>query len=103
MYMIKPRTKHPRKAGVTSTARSVTIRLPAKVLAHFQEEGPGYQTRICKALEEHIERERQFRLFERACSKLARIPESDRKALREMMNRPLNSASLRDPFGAVSD
>jgi hypothetical protein len=86
-----------------SAARSVTIRLPVKVLAHFQHGGVGYQTRICRALEEHIEREKQFRSFERACAKLERLSVADRKALGTILRRPLNSGSIRDPFGAVSD
>jgi DNA-binding SARP family transcriptional activator len=101
--MATPRAKRPQKVGNSATARSVTIRLPAKVIAHFQEEGAGYQTRICKALEEHIERERQFRSFERACSKLERLSPADRKALAATMKRRLNSDSIRDPFGAISD
>ena len=86
-----------------AAARSVTIRLPVKVLAHFRQGQAGYQTRICQALEEHIEREKQFRTFERVCERLERLSVADRKALGTILRRPLNSASMRDPFGAVSD
>ena len=92
-----------RSRARASAARSVTIRLPVKILEHFQQGGGGYQTRICKALEDHIEREKQFRSFERACEKLERLSVTDRKTLGAILRRPMNSASMRDPFGAVSD
>jgi hypothetical protein len=101
--MVTQRTKARSKVRASAAARSVTIRLPVKVLAHFQEGGAGYQTRICRALEEHIEREKRFRSFERVCAKLKRLSVADRKALGTLLNRPLNSDSIRDPFSAVSD
>ena len=86
-----------------SATRSVTIRLPARVLAHFKETGPGYQTRIRQALERHIEREARLESFERTCAKLRRLSLRDKNALSVLTKRPFNSKVMRDPFDAIPD
>jgi uncharacterized protein (DUF4415 family) len=40
----------PRKAGVPVAKESVTIKLDSDLIAHFQEDGPGWQERINDAL-----------------------------------------------------
>lgn len=40
----------PRKPGVPIAKESVTIKLDSDLIAHFQEEGPGWQERINDAL-----------------------------------------------------
>ena len=82
---------------------SVTIRLPARVLSHFKEPGPGYQTRIREALISHIEREERLEAFERTRAKLRRLSKSDRKSIAILEKRPLNTKVMRDPFDALSD
>jgi hypothetical protein len=91
------------KAKANDAAQSVTIRLPARVLSHFKDKGPGYQTRIRAALEAHIEREKRLASFDRTCLKLQRLPLSDRRALAALSKRPLNTKATRDPFDAVPD
>ena len=40
----------PRKTAIPPGKESVTLRIDNDVLAHFQDEGPGWQDRINKAL-----------------------------------------------------
>lgn len=40
----------PRSNAVPGTKETVTLKLDADVLAHFQEDGPGWQDRINAAL-----------------------------------------------------
>ena len=87
----------------TDGTRSVTIRLPARVVAHFKSGGAGYQTRIRQALEQHIRRQQRLESFDRACRKLKRLSLRDRKALALLDERPLNREALQDPFDALSD
>jgi hypothetical protein len=90
------------KRPADEATRSVTIRLPARVLAHFKKTGPGYQTRIRAALENHIERETRLAAFERTCAKIGRLSSKDRRAL-SVLARPFNSKTMHDPFDAVPD
>jgi BrnA antitoxin of type II toxin-antitoxin system len=98
----RTRTQSPKRSDGNMT-RSVTIRLPVRVLAHFKEAEPGYQTRIREALESHIERETRLESFERTCAKLGRLSLRDRNALSALTKRPFNSKAMRDPFDAISD
>jgi hypothetical protein len=84
-------------------AQSVTIRLPAYVLSHFKESGPGYQTRIREALERHIDREQRLESFDRVCAKLKRLSLRNKQVRAALQSRPLNSETMRDPFDALSD
>ena len=40
----------PRKTGVPVAKESVTLKLDGDLIAHFQEDGPGWQERINDAL-----------------------------------------------------
>ncbi len=40
----------PKKEGVPVAKETVTLKLDGDVLAHFQEDGPGWQERINEAL-----------------------------------------------------
>lgn len=104
MYVMSRRTiahsPAPTREGAT---QSVTIRLPAHVLSHFKEGGPGYQTRIREALERHIEREKCLESLDRVCAKLKRLSLGDKQVRAALQSRPLNSATMRDPFDALSD
>ncbi len=99
--MPKPKAKAPRRSD--DATLSVTIRLPARVLAHFKQTGPGYQTRIRAALENHIDREMRLEAFERTCAKIGRLSLRERRAMSVPAKRPFNSKTMRDPFDAVSD
>jgi uncharacterized protein (DUF4415 family) len=43
-------TEKPQRAAIPTGKESVTLRIDSDVLAHFQDEGPGWQDRISKAL-----------------------------------------------------
>ena len=43
-------TSAPKKAGVPVSKELVSIKLDSDLIAHFQEEGPGWQERINEAL-----------------------------------------------------
>ena len=46
---VEPSEK-PRRAAIPTGKDSVTLRIDNDVLAHFQDQGPGWQDRINKAL-----------------------------------------------------
>ncbi|MFO1151742.1 MAG: BrnA antitoxin family protein [Alsobacter sp.] len=46
----------PVKSGVPVAREVVSIRIDSDVLAHFQEDGPGWQDRINDALRQHMAR-----------------------------------------------
>lgn len=73
------------------------------VLSHFKEGGPGYQTRICEALERHIECEKRLESLDRVCAKLKRLSLRDKQVRAVLQPRPLNSETWRDPFDALPD
>ena len=43
-------TEEPRKTAVPAARESVTLRIDHDVLEHFQDQGPGWQDRINRAL-----------------------------------------------------
>ena len=83
--------------------RSITIRLPTKLLQHFEANGAGYQTRIREALEQHVEREHRLASFDKACKRLKGLSARARSALSLIERRPLNVVDARDPFDAIPD
>lgn len=94
-----------RKSRPASGARSriVTIRLPEHLIRHFRRGGPGYQTRIRQALEEHVDRLARLKAFEAACAEVRHLSAKDRRALALLDARPLDSEPLADAFGALPD
>jgi BrnA antitoxin of type II toxin-antitoxin system len=100
--MRKKRSKQ-RAAKPRAPTRLLTIRLPVALLAHFQSGGPGYQTRIRLALEEHVGRGAREAAFERTCAKLKHLSVKEKSVLDYLDRRPFRSERLRDPFGAISD
>jgi len=43
-------TEKPQRPAIPAGKESVTLRIDSDVLAHFQDDGPGWQDRINKAL-----------------------------------------------------
>jgi hypothetical protein len=103
MYAMSNRkTGHSPRSPEKDTTQSVTIRLPADVLSHFKESGPGYQTRIREVLQSHIDREKRLESFDRVCAKLKRVSLGDKRVRAALQSRPLNLETMRDPFDALS-
>jgi uncharacterized protein (DUF4415 family) len=50
----KPEAATPRSAAVPAGKETVTIRIDRDVLAHFQEDGPGWQDRLNAALRKAV-------------------------------------------------
>jgi uncharacterized protein (DUF4415 family) len=50
----KPEAATPRNAAVPAGKETVSIRIDRDVLAHFQEDGPGWQDRLNAALRKAV-------------------------------------------------
>ena len=97
------RSKARKRTGKeASQSQLVTLRMPQKLLAHFRASGPGYQTRIREALEDHVERQSRLIAFDKACARMKSLSPKDRSALAILSDRPLNKEALIDPFDALS-